>query len=344
MVKLFRCVLFVCLVVKCTAFLDPISTGFFVTTAASSTFFMLAEITGLTSLRCKINFMECCNKHHIKPNFTGLEYDLKNKLYGQDLVFTTVLRSVKSHIENPNPSKALVMSFHGWTGSGKNYVTQMIVNNLYVKKLRSSFVHVFNAEVDFKHQSQLQHYKDQLQIWLHGNVTKCGKSIFIFDEMDHMPEGLVDAVKPYLGNNPSIHGVDYRKCIFIFLSNTGGKEINKKCLETWRSGYSRSTIKLSDMQELLERVAFNDKSGFRLSGIVEKNLIDHFVPFFPLEREHVEKCIKDEIKKLNLKRQILSSEVNEIMDELQWIPTDLRLYSKSGCKRIAQKVGLVLAT
>ncbi|XP_078490864.1 torsin-1A-like [Ciona intestinalis] len=316
----------------CFAFLDPISIGVVVGAVGTSAWFMLSSFP---------SEMECCNEHYIKPNMAGLQHDLSTKLYGQHLVEQTVYRAVKHHLVNPNPSKALVMSFHGWTGSGKNYVAQMIVKNLYVKNLQSSFVHVFNAEVHFKHQDKVGIYKDQLQSWLHGNVSKCGRSIFIFDETDHMPMGLVDSLKPYMGNEPLIHGVDYRKTIFIFLSNTGGKEINKKCYDTWQKGNSRRDIKLSDMEEVLEQVAFNEKSGLKNSGVVEKNLIDHFVPFFPLERDHVESCVMDEVRRLNARR-FTSGQMQEIMDELQWMPKAVRLYSKSGCKKIAQKVGLVV--
>ena len=45
-----------------------------------------------------------------------LKEDLNAKLYGQHLVIDTVVRQIKGHLGNPEPSKALVLSFHGWTG------------------------------------------------------------------------------------------------------------------------------------------------------------------------------------------------------------------------------------
>ena len=36
--------------------------------------------------------------------------------------------------------KPLVMSFHGWTGSGKNYVSKFIADALFDQGLRSRFV------------------------------------------------------------------------------------------------------------------------------------------------------------------------------------------------------------
>ena len=54
-------------------------------------------------------------------------------------------------------------------------------------------------------------------MWLKGNVTKCPHSIFIFDEMDLLPPGIIDAIRPFLGSETLVGGVDYRKATFIFL-------------------------------------------------------------------------------------------------------------------------------
>lgn len=48
--------------------------------------------------------------------YIGLKVALQNRLYGQHLVIDNVVRALKAHLENKNPRKALVMSFHGWTG------------------------------------------------------------------------------------------------------------------------------------------------------------------------------------------------------------------------------------
>ena len=39
--------------------------------------------------------------------------------------------------------------------------------------------------------------------------------------------------------------------------------------------------------------AFNEQSALRKSGTIESKLIDHYVPFLPLEEKHVIECIKD---------------------------------------------------
>lgn len=47
-------------------------------------------------------------------------------------------------------------------------------------------------------------------------MKKCPRNLFVFDEIDKMPLGLIDALNPFLDYNP-VAGQDYRKCIFIFL-------------------------------------------------------------------------------------------------------------------------------
>ena len=59
--------------------------------------------------------------------------------------------------------------------------------------------------------------QDQLQSWIRGNVSACARSIFIFDEMDKMHAGLIDAIKTYLDYYDNLDGVSYQKAIFIFL-------------------------------------------------------------------------------------------------------------------------------
>ena len=58
---------------------------------------------------------------------------------------------------------SIVIFNAGWTGGGKNYVTRMIVHNTFSKGVKSSFMHVFNSEILFKHASKVDLYKVQVQ-------------------------------------------------------------------------------------------------------------------------------------------------------------------------------------
>lgn len=60
-------------------------------------------------------------------------------------------------------------------------------------------------------------FKDQLPKWIQGNLTKCERSLFIFDEIDKLPIQLIDTIVPFVDFYDQINGVDSRKSIFIFL-------------------------------------------------------------------------------------------------------------------------------
>lgn len=52
--------------------------------------------------------------------------------------------------------------------------------------------------------------QEQLRTWISANVSACPHSIFVFDEMEKMPPGLMDGIKPFLDHHENVNGVDYR--------------------------------------------------------------------------------------------------------------------------------------
>lgn len=73
-----------------------------------------------------------------------------------------------------------------------------------------------------------------------------------------MPPKLLDVIKPIIDYNENVEKVDYRKCIFIFLSNTGSAVITDAYLNFWRNGIKREDIKLKDFENLITQGAFNE--------------------------------------------------------------------------------------
>ncbi|XP_069465335.1 torsin-1B-like isoform X2 [Ambystoma mexicanum] len=234
--------------------LEPVSLGLAAFGAASA---LTGLITGYPGLYCY--FRECCRQGGL--NATALEEALDQRLFGQHLVKKVVLKAVTGFMKNKNPRKPLTLSLHGWSGTGKNLVSQIIAENIYKEGLQSRYVHQFIATLHFKHVHEINNYKDQLQSWIRGNVTQCERSIFIFDEMDKMLPGLIDAIKPFVDYYDQIEGVSYRKAIFIFLSNAGGTLINQVALEFWRSGRRREEMQLKDLDNALSVSIFNDKDS-----------------------------------------------------------------------------------
>jgi len=84
---------------------------------------------------------------------------MRKELYGQHLVANVVGKLVEGHINNDQPPKALVLSFHGGSGVGKNYVSTMIANRLYKRGMKSEFVKLYVATVDFQSNQDANTYK-----------------------------------------------------------------------------------------------------------------------------------------------------------------------------------------
>ena len=287
------------------------------------------------------HFNECCKNKWIKPNITGLQSALRRRVFGQHLITETVLKALVGHLNNKSPDKALALSFNGWTGSGKNFVSKIIAEHIFKKGWESNYVHLIMATHEFPHHNKVDVYKEELRNRVKYSVRECPRSLFIFDEMHKMPKGLIDVLKPYLDYHPPDEGkIDYRQSIFIFLSNTGGHLINNAVLKHWKDGKKREDIKIKEMDKVINLGEFNNKGGFWHSSLIEKNLIDYFIPFMPMERSHVKMCAKADLEKKG--HPVTESILNRVADELLYFPEDQKAFSQSGCKKISSKVDYVM--
>ena len=84
---------------------------------------------------------------------------LDSKLFGQHLAKDVVLKAVMGFSNNPSPKKPLTLSLHGWAGTGKNFLSQILAEHVHPAGLRSKFVHLFLATLHFPHHEQLKVYK-----------------------------------------------------------------------------------------------------------------------------------------------------------------------------------------
>ncbi|XP_020320783.2 torsin-1A-like [Oncorhynchus kisutch] len=303
-----------------------------------STTFVVGMGVGLAAVgRTIYNYVyESCDSKWIAFNSTGLEVALDQKLFGQHVASRVIQKAVTGFMNNKNPIKPLVLSLHGWTGTGKNFVSQLIAENLYKEGMASSFVHQF-VTTHFPNWSQLENYKSQLQQWIKGNVTNCPRSMFIFDEMDKMHPGLIDCIKPYLGYSEYLDGVSYRQAIFIFLSNAGVQHITQEALDFWKAGRDREEIKLHDLEPALSLTLFNNKkSGLWPSSLMDRNLVDVVVPFLPLEYRHVLLCVKAEMSARGLEPN--QDVVDQMAREMVYFPKSEKIFSAKGCKTINRRL------
>lgn len=93
------------------------------------------------------------------PALAALQQDLDRKLFGQHLAKKVILNALAGFVSNPRPKKPLTLSLHGWTGTGKNFASKIIAENVYEGGLSSRYVHLFVATLHFPHASNLTLYK-----------------------------------------------------------------------------------------------------------------------------------------------------------------------------------------
>lgn len=89
----------------------------------------------------------------------ALKLELEEKLFGQHLATEVILKALTGFRNNPNPKKPLTLSLHGWAGTGKNFVSQIVAENLHSKGLKSNFVHLFVSTLHFPHEQQIKLYQ-----------------------------------------------------------------------------------------------------------------------------------------------------------------------------------------
>ncbi|XP_078325224.1 torsin-1A-like [Crassostrea virginica] len=291
----------------------------------------------------KCQFKECCTSTWINLNSTALQDELQSKLYGQHLVTDVIIKHLKAHMMK-DPSKALTLSFHGGTGTGKNYVSKIIAESIYKQGMRSKYVHLISSTKEFPHKDMVPLYKDKLRDLIETSVKECPQSLFIFDEIDKMPPGLIDTIKPYLDFYEQLGGTDYRKATFLFLSNTAGDAISKHVLSNW---LNREDIELKEMEHIISKATINTKtSGMYHSDIIYKHMITAYVPFLPMERRHIKECIKDVLVAQNYykRKDIPEEDVRKIANQLNYFPSNEEIFSVTGCKRVPEKVSYVMET
>ncbi len=81
--------------------------------------------------------------------FIDLENTLNSEFFGQHLAADTVLNALRSHLNHEDSKKALVLSFHGWAGSGKTYLAELVMKSLYKEGSDSKFVKFYIASYHF---------------------------------------------------------------------------------------------------------------------------------------------------------------------------------------------------
>ncbi|XP_068095763.1 torsin-3A [Hyperolius riggenbachi] len=287
----------------------------------------------LTDLYTRVTDLTDPTQRAVTNNITGLHWDLERRVHGQHQAVKQILSSLERFLqEDGNTHQPLVLSFHGWTGTGKNLVARIMAENLYHLGLRNRCTKVFIPQLHFPHQSHVESYKVQLGKQMREISSRCAQPLFVFDEADKLPAALLEPLLPLLRpaeDHPA-------RSIFIFLSATGSSAINEVTLNFWRAGRHREEITLDDMDRPLKTAIRRSEDYFLPWHLLQEGLVSDFVPFLPLERAHVRLCVRDVFTARGL--SYTESSVESLLQELVFVPKDERIFSAQGCKKVAQRI------
>uniref|UniRef100_A0A8D2MSI7 Torsin-1A C-terminal domain-containing protein n=1 Tax=Zonotrichia albicollis TaxID=44394 RepID=A0A8D2MSI7_ZONAL len=264
----------------------------------------------------------------------GLEAELNGQLHGQHLAKAVVLRAVQGFLQSPRPPKALVLSFHGWSGTGKNFVARMVATHLFRDGLRSDCVRVFVSLLHFPHHNYVDSYKVRANS--RGGPVGWAGALLIFDEAEKLHSNLLDAITPFMAQHTSKGQADQQRSIFLFLSNLGGNTINEVALEFWRAGRAREEIPL----ELLEHSSALGENSYAHRQLLREKLIDFVVPFLPLEYQHVRLCARDAFLARGL--PYTEATLDQVAQMMVFVPKEEKLFSAQGCKSVPQRINYFL--
>ena len=137
-------------------------------------------------------------------------------------------------------------------------------------------------------------------------VSKVRRSVFIF--LYEGEEPVVDwALEMYEKDQErdQIGIKEAEKVIWNFILNDqeGGMEDSKAGVLSW-SLHIYYTLHINYISPLLNNIIFS--SCFHHFQLIKKGLIQHHLPFLPLQRKHVRNCIQKSIE-VNKKNQNMSS-------------------------------------
>jgi len=251
-----------------------------------------------------------------------------------------------NHFREGDPPKPLVLMLHGPTGVGKNYLANILAESMFKKGKSSRYINYFSSSYHYQDPDKLKSHKENLQTAIRTNSTICDRQLYIFDEARRFPPKLLDSLATFLDPG-SPHSKSLRRSIFLFLYE-GDEPVVDWALEMWQKRQHREDLSLRDAEEKILPYVNNDQS-LKDSLLISKALIDHHLPFLPLERNHVRRCIKNAIqdhlekqddssKWKNVPEDELMSYVEEIEDDIIFYPEEAPVFSLYGCKKVTAKV------
>jgi hypothetical protein len=271
-----------------------------------------------------------------------LRHKLEDNVFGQHIAVKSVidaLENFRKNIRGREGKRSLVLSFHGWTGIGKNYISKFISEAFYNAKIS---LYLAPLHLISRYGTEQENGTVAIKSWILGNLTKCGVNVIIIDEIDkaevdHL-RGIQYVIETLNRNARKVKDGVVKMgpiTVILFLSNSRASQINHYLFSQMLVDRERELILKSEFDEIFE----SSKSEW-YEEMKSKGLIDHFIPFLPLTDVHVKQCIeRDFVKKGRDPNEGL---IVSVLEELSFVDMGGKSghISLTGCKRVQDKVNL----
>lgn len=212
---------------------------------------------------------------------------------GQDLAVKQFSDAVCDHLANKEPLKPLVISVHGPVGVGKSLLHLLAARTLYAARphpdMRCPGADCPGYKVlygmDYTAEDRAAQHA-ALRSSLFDHVSSAPESLIVIEEYDKLDCQMRGFFR-HLLEHGRVGNVSIAKSIVILESNTGYMTLHSMLSKAG----SREAISPEHAQRELKDLVFSRWQGQgcedRADTLKTVGIIDFFLPFFPLEKQHI---------------------------------------------------------
>ena len=216
------------------------------------------------------------------------------QLIAQDLATHSTLSLLSDHLSRIESSeKALVLSFHGKTGTGKTYTSSLIARHLFLSASSepSPHAHHFHG-MKYSSATRVDEHREQLFDAIVAAIQHCPYSLFVFEEIHYMHPDVLSHLLPLFSYHARHDQLSLTHATYIFTSNIGGAAIQRAAFDAEKQHIARHDIAYP---QLLSHITASFAATPQLQLLHSHAVVNHYVAFFPLFKSHVRQCAQLEL-------------------------------------------------
>lgn len=256
-----------------------------------------------------------CDCHSGIVDFSFLKDTLKKRLYGQEIAARTIIDELEQ-LQVTVTWKSIALLF-GPSGTGKTWTTRLISSSLPVNAKQ------IKIHLDLKSPLEIE--------GILNSISCCHFTFVLIEDSDFANQHQIGALVKWLAVNRTSRYPSSQKLFILLTSNFAELQVYEAFLKNNHRNRSFSGASLLADAERSNSllVSSMDAAGLEFTPI----------PYFPLEKNHVELCVRDDLMAKS-KWPTTQQTLARILENIRFLPPGLDHYAASGCKNVATQVNL----